>query len=293
MQGALWRTAVFRVRRVRAGFERRSAKSGRIGPRGSGALFCCQTLMGVMPSFARHPDRQRLAAGAVTLAAHLLMGILLLSALTQTSRREQARSAPAFAITDVPLAPPPPPPPPRHSGSHRSASAPPGPPLASTPALAPPAPVIIPAIVPPTPVPGDAPAGGGLDSSGTGGGGGTGNGSGGNGVGGGGAPPERIGGHISDRDYPRALSEVGISGTVSVRYRVGIDGRASDCRVTRSSASDALDSLTCGLIVRRFRFRPARDGEGRPVPSTIIENHSWTIPVAPSGESENLPHSQR
>jgi periplasmic protein TonB len=105
-------------------------------------------------------------------------------------------------------------------------------------------------------------------------------------------PPERIGGRISDRDYPRGLSDAGVSGTVSVRYRVGIDGRASDCRITHSSGSDALDSLTCSLIVRRFRFRPARDGEGQPVPSTIIENHSWIIPAA-SGEGEGPPYSQR
>jgi len=253
-------------------------------------------LSSIMRPFVRHSDRQRLAAGAVTLAVHLFLGALLLSALTQANRGMQPRFSPAFVITDVSLAPPPPPPPsPHRGGAHKSSSLPPGPQVASAPELAPSAPVIIPAIVPPTAIEGAAPAGGGPGGNGGGGGGGTGNGSGGrgSGLGGDGMPPERIGGRIRDRDYPRVLSDVGVSGTVSVRYRVGTDGRASDCRVTRSSGSDALDSLTCSLIVRRFRFRPARDGEGQPVPSTIIENHSWIIPAAPSGEGEGAPYSQR
>ena len=108
-------------------------------------------------------------------------------------------------------------------------------------------------------------------------------------------PPRRTSGRITDRDYPRSLSEAGISGTVSVRYRVGLDGHASGCLVTRSSGSDALDMLTCQLIERRFRFRPARDEEGRPVPSTIVENHSWIIPPAPPPEAQagDKDHSQR
>jgi protein TonB len=63
---------------------------------------------------------------------------------------------------------------------------------------------------------------------------------------------------------------------------VGVDGHVSDCRITHSSGSNTLDGLTCGLIEKRFRFRPARDGSGRPVPSVIVENHSWIIPAAGS-----------
>jgi len=108
-------------------------------------------------------------------------------------------------------------------------------------------------------------------------------------------PPRRIGGRVTDRDYPRGLSEAGISGTVSVRYRVGVDGRVSNCLVTHSSGSDALDTLTCQLIERRFRFRPSRDEEGHTVPSIIVENHSWIIPPAPppAGEGGGGDHSQR
>jgi protein TonB len=144
---------------------------------------------------------------------------------------------------------------------------------------------VVPSIAVPSPV-GTLPAATGAGGTGSGGGG-TGNGAGGNGAGLGddGSPPEHIRGRISDRDYPRELSDAGVSGTVGVRYRVGVDGHVSDCRITHSSGSEALDALTCGLIEKRFRFHPARDGSGRPVPSAIVENHSWIIPAAaPQGE---------
>lgn len=241
-----------------------------------------------------HPDKARLSAGAITLAVHLGLAGLFLFALTQ---RWQAPSRLVDAtppITEVPLPPPPPRVPPRHNSVAKAAPRPkPGRAEPAPAAIAAPAPRIIPAIIPLAPVLGTVPAGGG-GTGGTGAGTG-GNGEGGSGSGGGGTPPEQIGGRIKDRDYPHNLSESGISGTVSVRYRVGVDGRVSDCLVTHSSGSEALDTLTCRLIEQRLRFRPSRDEEGRPVPAFIVENHSWIIPPAPSpaGEGADKGHSQR
>jgi protein TonB len=241
-----------------------------------------------MRAFGRYADRQHVGAGAITLAVHLLLATMLLLALARSNQVVPVPSGPPLAVTDVPVTPPPPPPPPsqRHGGAHHSAAPPKGPPLASKPAVAPPAPVVVPSIAVPSPV-GALPAATGAGGTGSGGGGGTENGAGGNGAGLGddGSPPEHVRGQISDRDYPRELSDAGVSGTVGVRYRVGVDGHVSDCRITHSSGSEALDTLTCGLIEKRFRFRPARDGSGRPVPSIIVENHSWIIPAAaPQGE---------
>ena len=229
-----------------------------------------------------------MGAGAITLAIHLLLGMMLLFALARSNEVAPTASSPLLAVTDIPVAPPPPPTPPspRHGGAHHSAAPPKGPPLASKPAVAPPAPVVVPSIAVPSPI-GTMPAATGAGDMGAGGGGGNGNGAGGSGAGLGddGSPPEQIRGRISDRDYPHELSDAGVSGTVGVRYRVGVDGHVSDCRITHSSGSGALDALTCGLIEKRFRFRPARDGSGRPVPSVIVENHSWIIPAAaPEGQ---------
>ncbi|MFV0625476.1 energy transducer TonB [Sphingomonas sp. ac-8] len=118
---------------------------------------------------------------------------------------------------------------------------------------------------------------------------GTGSGAGGDGDGGGGGgegetPPRWRSGGFRDGDYPAALYDAGIGGTVGVRYVVETDGRVGDCRVTRSSGHAELDAITCRTIQRRFRFHPSRDVEGRAVASTIVENHSW-IPH-PEGEDD-------
>lgn len=124
--------------------------------------------------------------------------------------------------------------------------------------------------------------------SGTGGGGvgeGTGSGGVGDGDGAGGdeTGPRWRKGRLRDSDYPRDAAEAGIGGTVSVRYTVGVDGRVTACKVARSSGSAELDETTCRLIRQRFRFDPSRDARGRPVPSIVVESHSWEPEaIAPS-----------
>jgi len=227
----------------------------------------------------RHPEaRQRVAAGAITLGAHALLLTALLFALGRDHASAPRPEILPFTLSEAP--PPPPPPPPHRFGSAprsriRAAT------IVPRPAPSAPAPPAPPALIVPLALPAPAATGiGGSGSGGAGNGNGGGGGEGGSGAGEG-TPPQRIGGRISDRDYPRELSDAGISGTVGVRYRVGIDGRARDCLVTRSSGSAALDTHTCALIERRFRFRPSRDADGRPVPSIIIENHSWIMPAPP------------
>jgi protein TonB len=43
-----------------------------------------------------------------------------------------------------------------------------------------------------------------------------------------------------------------------------------------------LDALTCRLIRERFRFRPSRDGRGRPVPALVRETHEWVFERLPT-----------
>jgi protein TonB len=95
--------------------------------------------------------------------------------------------------------------------------------------------------------------------------------------GGGGMPPRRIKGNIRNSDYPRTALLAGAEGRVSVRFTVGIDGRATNCSVIQSSGNADLDATSCGVIETRFRYRPARDPQGRPVPSIIMGDHFWEI----------------
>jgi len=236
--------------------------------------------------------QDRLIAGAASAAVLALFGYLLLLGLTvrMTPREER----PLVLVT---LRAPHPKPPPKARAHPIRNRAPSG--AASprnlrskmTQVVAPPPLVLLPAPPPiiAAPKPGsgaDASAGASdLPGPGEGAGGqgtGTGRGDEGNGEGNGDRPPRQIAGRLKASDLPADLLERSPKGTVtesnvSVSYAVGTDGRVSGCRVTASSGSAELDQLTCRLIETRFRFRPGRDEDGRPFPSTIVENHKWII----------------
>lgn len=102
-----------------------------------------------------------------------------------------------------------------------------------------------------------------------------GDGTGGGGGGGVATPARWISGRIRDSDYPRGAWESGRGGIVYLRFVVAPSGRVGSCTVTRTSGSRDLDDVTCRLIVQRFRYRPARDAWGQPVPYTIRGEHVW------------------
>lgn len=143
---------------------------------------------------------------------------------------------------------------------------------------APPAPLPIPSPVPRAASTGTASTSGAREQGqGTGAGGeGEGTGSGRAGAGQGGIAvtrPVKIAGNIDDDDIddfpiPPGGRESRIGQSVTVYMTVGVDGRASNCRVVEPSNDPAADRLVCQLAVQRFRFRPATDANGNPVPAT-------------------------
>lgn len=90
-------------------------------------------------------------------------------------------------------------------------------------------------------------------------------------------PPRHVSGSISNDDYPAAARRARHTGTVVVRYAVGTDGKVNDCVLLVSSSSRHLDSATC-YLVRRWRFEPAIDAEGRPVSALRVQTVTWTLP---------------
>ncbi|PTQ12072.1 energy transducer TonB [Sphingomonas oleivorans] len=233
----------------------------------------------------RSYDRIGSALGVALL--HLLLGYAFISGL----RLDFVRSvSDGLKLFDVPLEPPRPP---REEAIRAEARAPEG--RAAPPNLrARPAPVVAPPpkvrldVPPPVaaaPVPGteSETSAGASDRMGPGtgaGGDGTGTGSGGQGSGTGGgaaARAQQVAGRIADSDYPRAARKAGAEGVVYVRFTVETDGRAYGCAVVRSSGNADLDATTCRLIERRYRYTPARDAEGWPVPEVRLWKQIWWI----------------
>lgn len=81
----------------------------------------------------------------------------------------------------------------------------------------------------------------------------------------------------NESDYPSAARRAEQQGTVRVSYTVGTDGRVTGCSVVQSSGSSSLDSTTCRIFERRFRYSPARDSAGNPVPQTISQSVRWQL----------------
>ncbi|KHK90574.1 energy transducer TonB [Novosphingobium malaysiense] len=150
-----------------------------------------------------------------------------------------------------------------------------------------------PPLPPPPPVPTAPEAGTGsaanqgtakIDGAGRGtGGAGSGTGGGGSGGSGSGAGfgrgdlatyPRQIAGKLHYWEIPKELRRHH-GGVVRLRYRIGVDGRVSDCRVLLSSGFPEFDRKTCARITDRFRFKPARGPDGRPVPFVMTETHGW------------------
>lgn len=237
--------------------------------------------------------RERLLGAAAAIIVQALLGYALVTGLAVHFSGAVEQGLKLFAVD--PPAPPPPPlviPPPQTTSARPEGRAS-APNLRSRAApVAAPEPIVV---VPPPPPPvvaapkpyvandrtsGSAP----IRGPGTGAGGqGDGFGSGGAGDGDGGmgdapdTPPRFVRGRLTTRDLPEEVFASGFDGTVGVKYLVARDGRVPDCIVTRSSGSRTVDVATCRMIRERFRFRPSRDGSGRPVESWIVENHSWYV----------------
>lgn len=113
-----------------------------------------------------------------------------------------------------------------------------------------------------------------LAGPGTGAGGtgtGTGSGGAGSGIGGGGggqaprSPSVIQSTTLTGRDYPRAVLRAWPrGGRTFVAVRVQLDGRATDCKVNRSSGNAVVDQWTCRLVEQQVRFRPATNERGEP-----------------------------
>jgi len=230
--------------------------------------------------------RDRGGALVAVLAIHVGLIFVFLHLSGRIDLTDTQSILKTFDVTQPPPPPPVPPPPPRASESARpkekeGGSSPKNVKSEATPVAAP-KPKVQPQIPNPvvvaeTPRQGAAPTQGASNvrGPGTGSGGlgmGTGSGLGGNGPGGGGGggvairtrlvtPP------LSGRDFPQELLRMWPRGApLFVRFRVAANGAILQCIIDRGTGVPAIDGNFCNIARARFRFRPALDREGRPVP---------------------------
>jgi protein TonB len=239
-----------------------------------------------------HRDSFRLKSLCGVALVHALLGAALIFGLQADATRSS--SDPLKLINVIAEKPPPPvleqPPVELVRPAPQSAPSPPALKAEASPLLVPPAQVRLelkPLLVV-APVPGiDAsPSTGAEEIAGPGagaGGHGSGIGSGGSGLasaaaaGGSATRTRRIEGQFTSRDYPREPFRAGIEGTTVARLTVGSNGRVGECIIRASSGNEALDQATCGIILSRFRFEPARDVRGEAISDLIEWEQHWSL----------------
>lgn len=222
-----------------------------------------------------NPDRAKAAVAAVLV--HAAIGAAFLTGLvTNTSR------PPVEILETIDIAPPPPPPPiveaveeaPKGDPGEAGKKADPTPIVVPEPRIE--VPAQSPVVAAPVAGQGAAPTAGAANAGNGTGAVGTGSGRGGGGTGGTGFTPAQRIAKIPDREYRRFVSTTGMRrGNVAITVKVNTDGRPSNCRIMRSSGSQAADALMCQLTLEHVRFRPARDPQGRLVAQDITWSPDW------------------
>ena len=227
---------------------------------------------------ADRPDKAVAIVGVV--AIHAVLAIVLLSGLDIRTVREAVDKMTTIAINEPPppspiqLPKPAPRPHPMKKPEGAAAKK-----AEQTPVVAPQPRLPAPSPLPAARVAGTGPStlsGAAQAGSGTGAGGlGAGTGGGGSGTF---TPAQKIT-KIPNSEYRRLVAASGMDrGTVGLSIRVMPDGRASNCRIVRSSGNSYADSLMCQLTEQYVRFRPALDPNGRPVAQDVTWFPNWFRP---------------
>jgi TonB family protein len=74
---------------------------------------------------------------------------------------------------------------------------------------------------------------------------------------------------FSSDDYPTSAMVRDEQGTVRAELGIDTHGRVEKCSIVQSSGHASLDGATCRILLRRARFTPARDLDGKPVPDSV------------------------
>jgi hypothetical protein len=89
--------------------------------------------------------------------------------------------------------------------------------------------------------------------------------------------PEPIGPQswLSDDDYPPEALAKQIGGITGFLLLVDATGKVTDCRVYETSGFLELDQHTCAVLLKRSKFKPARDAAGVAVVSVYKGSFTW------------------
>jgi TonB family protein len=86
-------------------------------------------------------------------------------------------------------------------------------------------------------------------------------------------------------DYPASAIRAREEGAVRFALDVSATGAITACRIVESSGFADLDTQTCAIAIRRARFLPALDADGRAVASSFVQRTRWALPISASHDA--------
>ena len=88
-------------------------------------------------------------------------------------------------------------------------------------------------------------------------------------------------------DYPIEYIHDGRSFVVRLRATVRADGSLQGCAIEESSGEKDFDKYNCALLLKRAKFTPAKDKDGRPTLGVYRGHVTWAV------SDDRIPKSQQ
>lgn len=83
---------------------------------------------------------------------------------------------------------------------------------------------------------------------------------------------------VVSRDYPLDMLDAGQPAIVEFRLSIGADGVPTACHIQSTTRPKAFDDAVCDSVMKRARFKPALDAEGKPLASYYRSSVRFQIP---------------
>ncbi len=90
---------------------------------------------------------------------------------------------------------------------------------------------------------------------------------------------------LTGDDYPRKMAWAGYEGIVNFRLLIDPTGKPISCHIQTSTRPKQFDEAVCNAIMKRARFDPALDAEGKPVTSFYRQTVTFRIESGHSRKS--------
>lgn len=91
-------------------------------------------------------------------------------------------------------------------------------------------------------------------------------------------PIGNVGGWVKSGDYPAEMLSTWNIGEVAFRLIIDSEGKPESCTVQQMIGNDAFKKAACENLLKRARFEPAIDAEGKPMRDAWLSRVRFSIP---------------